>query len=490
MHIGLRNILTCNWKLLLSVIILSYTNSMNGQQDLWVGINSKSPALAIQFNPAQYSWDENQYFSANVFSFSTNYGNQFGYFKEMNIFRLLTHLDQINAPTLSSENGNIYDPDNPNIKYGPYDFHLLKSESKRDGFYSSAQVRGPGFIFRLKNDYAIGLITGIRAYTGMQGVDESINYYNYLMYIGGDKISIRPMSAKALSYLYAGLHISKNWTINSRTHFGIGSNIKYLGGIAAGYLTSKETINSYRFIKTDQQTIDNGSFEFHYSHNDLEDWKTGKLVRGSGIGFDLGFSWSQTFTSPTWQKINFGAALVNWGVIKFGNDLRKGSFKINDTTDIRYGLFRDDQNADELLASAKEIVNSKTANQFVSNRGGTVKEFPDLNLDLQIQLRDYASLSIYNSIPLNRESPEVYYFAISPGFNYGKFALSVPLSYDRLAQYRLGMSIHYDFITIATDDLRTLFNRQRLQSASVFFATNFKLYQSKAQLALMRRKKF
>lgn len=463
-------------RLSLSFLIVIKSNVGSSQQDLWYSLSSLSPVASIQSNPAHYQWKENEYLSINFLTLGASYGNQFGYFKNNNIFKVLAHLDQVTTPVLSQENGNIYDPDNPEIKYDLYSFHLTKPESNHDGFFTAINLDGPTFITKLKNNWTIGFLSGIKIYAGLQGIDKSINYFNYLMYIGGDHISINPMSASAPSYLYTGIHLSKQWILTSSSNLKIGSNVKYLGGLAAGYLGSLEKINTYYFVETDRQTLANGYFEYYYTHNNLDSLGKGPFIRGNGIGIDIGVTYSKKFESSTIKQITCGAAISNWGMIKFGDQLIRGNFRINDTTNIRYGLFKDDTSADELLASAKEIVESQPGNRFYSTKRGTVYDFPDLNLDCQVRLRDFASVGLYISLPLSHSAIRAPFIALSQSLNYKKFNLTVPLSYDKFAQFRLGMSVQYDFITIGTDDLRTLFNRQRLQSASIYLSTCLNLF--------------
>ncbi|HND74790.1 MAG TPA: hypothetical protein PKW10_10115, partial [Saprospiraceae bacterium] len=51
-----------------------------------------------------------------------------------------------------------------------------------------------------------------------------------------------------------------------------------------------------------------------------------------------------------------------------------------------------------------------------------------------------------------------------------------PFSYNRWTGFRLGAGLNFGFLTFGTDDVRTFFKRERLQSGSFYCAVHINYF--------------
>ena len=82
-------------------------------------------------------------------------------------------------------------------------------------------------------------------------------------------------------------------------------------------------------------------------------------------------------------------------------------------------------------------------------------------------------------MPLSRLSPKTFQIGFVPELILNKINILVPFSYNQFTGFRLGAGVNVDFLTIGTDDIRSLFKRDKLESGSIYLGINILKFEKK-----------
>ncbi len=448
---------------------ISYSQSIP-----WFALNGSDPVKAIQLNPA-FQHADNLSSSLHLSSIGIDYANNFGYFKDKSFLQLPFNISNISVPELEyKKNGT-----NPQVglereitgfemKFNPSNFNKIY-------FSTNFNYTGPGYIKKAKNGLTWGLITGVEFHGGVNDFPNQTTYENYKNYREGNVIQVPLWNALGYGFFYLGAHGTKTFDLRNESKISLGVNIKYLGGLAYMSLENAESIQSYSFGNNEDVIVSNLLLNYAYTHSTDQDVK--HPVKGNGAGADLGIYYSKKIKSRQVSSFRGGISIKNLGLINFNNSLRRGSLEINEPTNINFNKLDSINSLDQFIDSARTIVGSKPLNTYSAAKGQTVFLPAEFHITMSLGFSNYAKIHLLYSMPLSSYSPESIQFGFMPELTLSKVNIMVPFSYSQWTGFRLGAGINLDFLTFGTDDIRSFFKRDKLESGSFYLGVNIKKFE-------------
>lgn len=445
---------------------------MTGQSLPWNALNGHDVIAALRLNPAtQLHPDLTS--TIHIGSIQTDYSNNFGYFVGKSFAGLPFHLQEITVPELQFKKYGI----NPAIglerDVRGYEMKMNETDLGRLYFSTSMVFNGPAYFRKLKKGYAVGLLTGFEVRGGINDYPPILSYGPYRHYRPGDRISVPEWNALAMAYFNIGLHLSREIDLDDRSRLSAGLNLRYLGGMFHMSLENKEPIRDYIFNEDGDVVLSNFRLDYSYTHSDGNS-PFSPVVKGNGIGGDAGIYYSRQLNTGLLSFVRGGLSLTGLGRLWYGQSLRNGYFDINEQTTLSFGKWDTLTGLDQLVDSFKTVVGRRPANIYAENRGKAVHLPGALHFTLSTGFRSYGRIHYYFSIPVARWSPDAMQIGMVPELTFDKINVLVPFSYNEWTGFRLGAGLNLDFLTFGTDDVRSFFKRDRLQSGSLYFGVNLR----------------
>lgn len=458
--------------LLASVI---YNSVLLGQSIPWFALNGHDPLRTILINPA-FQFEDKMKSSIQVGTILMDYANNFGYFKDQRFISLPFNISSITVPELQLKN----DGSNPAIglERDVIGYELKLNPSNSNKIFLSTQISygGPGYIRVFKNGFTAGVISGMEFHGGVNDFPQKTTYAAYRNYREGNTIEIPLWNVLGYGYFYAGLYGAKVFNINEKGKLSVGINTKYLGGLTYMALENAEPIDKYTFGKDEDVIVSNLLLKYSYTHGSDADIRS-SIIKGNGVGTDLGIYYAQKTSSKLITHFSGGISIKNLGFIKFNSSLRYGALEINEDTGINFSQIDSTKSLDQFVDSVHVILNTKPLNTYSQSLGKTIFIPAELNVLLNADISTYAGLHVFFGVPLSRISPDAIQFGFVPELKLDKVNIMVPFSYNQFTGFKLGAGINLDFLTFGTDDIRSFFKRDKLESGSIYFGVNVRKFE-------------
>ncbi len=291
--------------------------------------------------------------------------------------------------------------------------------------------------------------------------------------------------------------------------YKIGGKLKFLQGVAAGYLHSSD-LNFNIQNDTTSNSI-SGNFDYGYSENlggfiepdenlgDKEEFSASNVrdfASKLGLGIDVGiiYEWRPDYQkykydidgkTDLWMrdqnkyKLKIGLAINDIGGMKYNKGGSSNNFNFN------VGVF-DLQKFDNTngLRSLDSILLNFSDSGWVKFNNNDDKQFymnlpTHLNFDVDYHIAKNFYANFYTRINLVFASDEnaVHYptsFALTPRFDHRRWGVSLPLSYNGVAGFRTGLALRIgNYFSIGTGDLKPLIAPGRdvnIRGADIFVA--------------------
>ena len=440
----------------------------------WYALNGSDVRAARSLNPA---FLQNPHFesSLGIGSISMDYNNNLGYFIDKSFMSLPIHFSEISVPELQFRKLGFNPALGIDRELRGYEMKLNETDLARMYFSTSLSIAGPSYFRRLKSGMIVGITTGSSFIGGLKNYPAHMTYGPYRRYSSGDRMPVPEFSGTADGRMYVGVNIAREFALSSGTRLGVGANIRYLGGLMHFELSNDEAIREYFFRERDRVEVSNMRLDYKYSHSNANDLHA-PWIRGNGMGGDLGIYFESKLKSQQFSSIRGGIALNNLGFVRYSQGLRSGSFNIYEPTEISFGKFDTLIGFDQLVDSFEYIVLKNPVNEHLQNRGGTIYTLPSLNMAFSFGLREYGKIHFFASSPLTANNPEAFQIGVIPELTFNLVNIITPFSYNRWTGFRLGAGLNFGFLTFGTDDVRTFFKRERLQSGSFYCAVHINYF--------------
>jgi hypothetical protein len=447
-------------KFLLSISLMVIACVLNGQDFTGYRSGNYTGVNSVFFNPANIA-DSRYRFDFNLFSVSTNVGNDQASFNLKNI-------------------GNSFNTDSISNRI------LGQNAGKSSGFVST-DIHGPSIMFNAGKKMAFAITTRGRVMGNIKDVDGKLV----------DKISKDVSNDPSLPYTISSGN-NMRFNANAWTEIGIsaarvisdkgkhffkaGASLKYLAGAGNAFFNIGNLSGTIYEDRVKQDTYlgnTTGQIATGFGGIRISDFEPEELTRmvSTGLGADIGFvyeyrpdhekynradgsGWQRNMNKYKW-KVAF--ALLDIGSIKYEKDLqRSGGYNIDITGNER--LYLSELNNVEIddyrnfFKSRPQFFtpnNTNSESSYKVSLPSTLQLNVDYNLHRNFYVNLASQFSLINSA--NKPFNSNYYsaFTLTPRYEGRALGLYIPLSYNSLTNLNAGASVRFGPLFVGSGSVLT-----------------------------------
>lgn len=361
--------------------------------------------------------------------------------------------------------------------------------TERKNAYMNIRIQGPSFML-VQGDHAFAFHTAFRSVLRLKSMPYEITNFLYegLEYTPQHNINYRDYNFSLTNMEWTELGLTYSRVIHKRglDRFTGGITLKYLSGIAGGYLNAR----SIDYVVLDDSTINvhNLDAEIGYSipidYQDNDVMLTDPLFKGRGFGADIGFTFVRTkrvAESRTYSKLcrqaypdyyyRIGVSLMDIGMIKFSKNAQKQKFDNNSA----YLDRLDTLNYYNLSQITEYLSSMFYSDPDASLQGNSISialpSAVSAQLDYQFRPDWYINASAVVPFPMGRiwiKRP--YQLSLTPRYENWLYEVSLPVSLYDMKYPRIGLAARFAFLTIGTDKLGGFFGLSDFTGMDIYFA--------------------
>ncbi len=469
-------------------ICLSF--SISAQNYLGVQSSNYAGVMGTDIQPASFV-DGRFMFDLNLASFNFNLYTNAGAFdtKDMPKWWVKSFKDQ-----------TIYDSwAKPDSTFA--DRYFVKrydaNSSKLLGIYNNTQIDVLNFMFHIKPTIAVGFSAKMRSITNIDNIDPKLAVLaeNELDYSDLWKVQLNEelLSVNHLTWLEYGINYAQVLKDDNEHFMKVGGRLKYLSGLAAGYLWTDNF--QYKLENADTSLVLQGDFDYGYSGN-IDDMgnSTGfpKQASKFGLGLDLGFVYEWR---PDWKeykydmdgetnlwrrdqekyKIRAGVSIVDIGGMKFQKGGLSRNFSVNSNNLFDLHVFDQDTSIvdmdgtiDSLIANSPDWTSSENTSSTFFMKTPTALS---LQFDYHIWKWFYVNTTGVINLLSKKSGNHVHVanqWSITPSFDYAWFGLHIPVSINSYSGFKAGVATRLGPLTVGMTDFKTLFATGQVRGAEFF----------------------
>jgi outer membrane protein OmpA-like peptidoglycan-associated protein len=484
----LRKMKTIQKVILFFSICLSF--SISAQNYLGVQSSNYAGVMGTDIQPASFV-DGRFMFDLNLASFNFNLYTNAGAFdtKDMPKWWVKSFKDQ-----------TIYDSwAKPDSTFA--DRYFVKrydaNSSKLLGIYNNTQIDVLNFMFHIKPTIAVGFSAKMRSITNIDNIDPKLAVLaeNELDYSDLWKVQLNEelLSVNHLTWLEYGINYAQVLKDDNEHFMKVGGRLKYLSGLAAGYLWTDNF--QYKLENADTSLVLQGDFDYGYSGN-IDDMgnSTGfpKQASKFGLGLDLGFVYEWR---PDWKeykydmdgetnlwrrdqekyKIRAGVSIVDIGGMKFQKGGLSRNFSVNSNNLFDLHIFDQDTSLvdmdgtiDSLITNSPDWTSSENTSSTFFMKTPTALS---LQFDYHIWKWFYVNTTGVINLLSKKSGNHVHVanqWSITPSFDYAWFGLHIPVSINSYSGFKAGVATRLGPLTVGMTDFKTLFATGQVRGAEFF----------------------
>ena len=469
-------------------ICLSF--SISAQNYLGVQSSNYAGVMGTDIQPASFV-DGRFMFDLNLASFNFNLYTNAGAFdtKDMPKWWVKSFRDQ-----------TIYDSwAKPDSTFA--DRYFVKrydaNSSKLLGIYNNTQIDVLNFMFHIKPTIAVGFSAKMRSITNIDNIDPKLAVLaeNELDYSDLWKVQLNEelLSVNHLTWLEYGINYAQVLKDDNEHFMKVGGRLKYLSGLAAGYLWTDNF--QYKLENADTSLVLQGDFDYGYSGN-IDDMgnSTGfpKQASKFGLGLDLGFVYEWR---PDWKeykydmdgetnlwrrdqekyKIRAGVSIVDIGGMKFQKGGLSRNFSVNSNNLFDLHVFDQDTSLvdmdgtiDSLITNSPDWTSSENTSSTFFMKTPTALS---LQFDYHIWKWFYVNTTGVINLLSKKSGNHVHVanqWSITPSFDYAWFGLHIPVSINSYSGFKAGVATRLGPLTVGMTDFKTLFATGQVRGAEFF----------------------
>jgi outer membrane protein OmpA-like peptidoglycan-associated protein len=357
--------------------------------------------------------------------------------------------------------------------------------------YVGTRIAGPSFMVTLDNKHAFGLGMSVRNFVNVDGLNTPIAK---LMLEELDESTLWNTQFSNESFSFQTVTWAEYWAAyggvlyDDGEHFvKVGGRLKLLQGLQAAYMFI-ENLN-YSVSNTDTISLFTSDVQYGHSNNwELEDNAIQyKLISKLGLGLDLGvvyewrrdgadFKYDMDGQEGLWMddrnkyKLKVGLSVTDIGRLKFDKGQYSGDF----TADVSLWDINDldgitsVQDFDDTLRNRFTELSSDERDFNM-----TMPTVISLQTDYHFVKDFYGNFNAYVAFQFKKNSNKAHYFSnysISPRYDHKWGGVSVPLSYSRVAGFRVGMGWRLGPLFFGTGDIRGILKKGQLKGGDIYAA--------------------
>jgi hypothetical protein len=443
-------------------------------QDMLGIINSNYAGIyGISLNPASMVGSK-LYMDYSLVTFQSSFVNSYAYIERPDYLDYLFHGD----------NPVYYTDENEDRNYSIY--------RTADNYYGylNQRIMGPAAMI-VDGKHAYGLTTALRTNFSFHHLPNDIGEFLYeaidydaqhgITYIHEKDIQIGTLTWFEINFSYAYNFRRYKWE-----SWSAGITVKPLLGSVGTYANIYDV--SYRVHNDDSATVYNTSFDYSYSipvNYEDNNLPQNPLIRGFGLGFDLGVTYSKTtkghsvkhygrLCEQQYEAYNYkiGISLVDVGYIRFTKNAELKSYYETFTEWYKPDDSLPENSVNEITAKIDSYFEENAAEVTVQNE--FVMHIPPaliLQCDRAINEFIYINGTLIYGFSLGKsfiKRPSV--LAITPRIETARFEVSLPISIMEwnLSFPRIGFSVRYGNFFIGFDKINTVIGFKDFNSFDVY----------------------
>ena len=390
--------------------------------------------------------------------------------------------------------------------------HLLERVNGKDkNIYYGTQIQGPlSFMFSFgkgknKNKNALAFTYHFNSIFNVNNLTETLArsaYYGMgykadsVTHFVGQQLSNSNVAVKTLSWIDYGITYSRV-VYDKGDHFiKIGGTIKLIQGIAGGYLYGNNL--NYKFPNYDSLNINNSTVKYALSGSITQaanqitngNFNAGSFLKSAmtftyakpSAAVDLGFVYEwrpnkdkykyQMDCQDQWRydklryKLAVGFSVIDFGAVKFKQDVTTGNFYANITNwNVKNLKFPNGlQSFNDTIVS--RFGYTTTTNSFTMWLPTRFNVYIDYNIAYGFGLNLSGIISPNLSQSRNMVT-QVSTFTLTPKYDHAYFGFYLPLSYDVYGNFNFGVTLRAGPLFIGTQDVLSFFAKKHIYNQEI-----------------------
>jgi len=377
--------------------------------------------------------------------------------------------------------------------------------NKANDVYNAAayiNISGIGGMFSVGPKSTIALTTQFRTGVSAEGIQGHAAKYAVEGFtydpLHGTTFLGKDFEVNILGWLEYGLSFATTLYENEKGSLNTGVTLKYLQGVGAAYIRNANVY--YNVLNDSDMVFGAGQFSsIDYGRVDYSSFEEisglGDLNNGSGIGFDIGFTYDFLKDPSTWQyemdgkkhtdptvnryKLRLGLSLLDAGSIKFKENAATLHLETTNGFYPDWNVDEFDNNIDFDESMSGIFYNGDSAASFRTD---------NFKMNLPMALSLQADWNVYKKFYLNAayihgfenkktgiDRPSV--AALTPRYETKWFDVSVPISYYNYTGKisRVGLAFRLASFFIGSDRVGTLFGLGDMNGMDVYAGLKFSI---------------
>lgn len=456
----------------------SYAQYMTGvTASSYSGVNSNI------VNPAFMS-NSRYFLDINIAGAGSFFHNNFAYMarEEYNFFRFLD--PNYAYPMHDKEYGT-----------GERPAYTVENKKRKQAFFSN-RILGPSVMLAY-NDHTFAMNTAFRSVSGFRNIPyDMANYLYYSLDYSpqhGKEYEHRdPMRTASLSWSELGFSWAWIYAKYDRAHWSLGITAKMLFGHAAYYVY----LDHLKYFVPDDENLYvrnvHGeaaySFPIDYDNNELYN---GSIIKGTGMGFDFGLSYTHTVRGHSRKKYSIlcqqpfheykyriGVSLLDFGWINFNDVSRK--YELDDYHGIWYRLDTLEAYYNNINYISEDINRHLCGSDYCALTANNFNILLPMSIGAQFDYNYFKNwfVSGWIRFPLIYSKNQVSATSglmVVPRMETAEFEFGVPFTLHEMKSPMLGAYIRIYNLTIGTDNAAGFLNITDHYGYDFYVAIKFNL---------------
>ncbi|MCK9617791.1 MAG: DUF5723 family protein [Lentimicrobiaceae bacterium] len=359
--------------------------------------------------------------------------------------------------------------------------------------YGNIRVMGPSAMV-VSGKHAFAIYSGVRVGVSAHNAPYELAKFVFEELDAPEQFNVRYNDTKKFGFAamaWGEVGVSYAYSVYEKRldHVAAGITIKKLFGYSGGYIAGNNI--DYMVPNADTIFIYNlnakGGLSLPVDYGNNEYPGPGGLFRGSGWGFDLGFTYEKKlkeisnrhYSNLCAQKYvdyqyRLGVSLVDIGSIKFTQNARALSFD-----NVSHNWYEvSDLNYTDIDSTLIEFSNRFYGNPTQLVSGNSFKIFLPTALSVQfdyhLAANYYLNSSLYYGFQLNAASlHRSSQISVTPRYESRYLEASLPISLYEFSKPRIGLALRLGFLTLGSDKLGSFFNMNDFYGMDIYFAIKF-----------------
>lgn len=376
--------------------------------------------------------------------------------------------------------------------YGERNVPSYYMDVAEKNIYLNTRINGPSVMFGL-NDHFMAAHVSYRMVSSTTDIPYDIANFSYYAMDFYPQHNIyyerEDYEMATMGWWEAGVSYATVLARPFRTLWSAGITLNFLAGYGGSYIEGRQTdYIAYNDSILNIEYLDGEigvSLPIDYNTNDIDYFQD--LVRGSGMGMDIGLSFQyrdkpymrrykgmyyrKKFEDYRWRV---GFAILDIGWITFRQNAQAHSYDGVSNHHINVEYLDYNSVNQELEAVSTLLYGNPTA----SYRGDSFRIYLPMSASLQVDYNPSGAWYVNSSlvVPLPVFRPMIqrpFMVALAPRYETREFEVSMPVVLYRFMYPRIGLSLRYHGFTLGSDNLGVFFGNRDITGYDVYL--NYKI---------------